>query len=125
MKWQGKSRRRFTGAKIKSSKGKRKYELGRESAETVVSNTRRKIVSTRGGNRKVRLLQCDVANVTNPADGVTQKANIENVEKNSANEHYVRRNIITKGAIIKTEIGHAKVTSRPGQDGIVNAVLLE
>jgi small subunit ribosomal protein S8e len=45
--------------------------------------------------------------------------------ENPANPHYVRRNIITKGAVIKTELGNAKVTSRPGQDGVVNAALIE
>jgi small subunit ribosomal protein S8e len=34
-------------------------------------------------------------------------------------------NVITKGAIIETEKGLAKVVSRPGQDGVVNAVLIE
>jgi small subunit ribosomal protein S8e len=37
----------------------------------------------------------------------------------------VRRNIVTKGAIIETDAGQARVVSRPGQDGQVNAVLLE
>jgi small subunit ribosomal protein S8e len=35
-----------------------------------------------------------------------------------------RRAIITKGAIIETSKGNARVTSRPGQCGIINAVLL-
>ena len=48
-----------------------------------------------------------------------------NVIENSANPNYVRRNIITKGAIVETELGHAKVTSRPGQDGVVNGVIVE
>ncbi|MEM5832609.1 MAG: 30S ribosomal protein S8e, partial [Candidatus Aenigmatarchaeota archaeon] len=38
---------------------------------------------------------------------------------------YERRKIITKGAIIKTEIGLAKVTSRPSQHGVVNAILIQ
>ncbi|MDG6244025.1 MAG: 30S ribosomal protein S8e [Methanolobus sp.] len=124
MKWQGRSRRTYTGAKIKTSRGKRKYELGRESAETHINDVKRKNVATRGGNRKVRLLQCNEANVTN-SQGKTQKTTIENVTGNDANEHYVRRNILTKGSVIKTPIGNAIVTSRPGQDGVVNAVLLE
>ncbi len=124
MKWQGRSRRKYTGAKIKTARGKRKYELGRESAETHIHETRRKNVPTRGGNRKVRLLQCNVANVTD-SQGKTQETSIENVTGNAANEHYVRRNILTKGSVIKTPLGDAKITSRPGQDGVVNAVLLE
>ena len=35
------------------------------------------------------------------------------------------RGIITKGALIETELGKAIVTSRPGQDGVVNALLVE
>ncbi len=124
MKWQGRSKRKYTGAKIKSARGKRKYELGREPAETHINEVKRKNVSTMGGNRKVRLLQCNVANVTD-TEGKTQKATIENVKGNAANEHYVRRNILTKGSVIKTSLGDAKITSRPGQDGVVNAVLLE
>ena len=125
MKWQGRSRRTSSGAKIKPVRGKRKHEIGRESAETYVSDTKRKNIASRGGNRKVRLLRCNEVNVTNPADGTTQKSTIENVIDNPANVHYMRRNIITKGSVIKTEMGNAKVTSRPGQNGVVNAVLIE
>jgi small subunit ribosomal protein S8e len=46
------------------------------------------------------------------------------VIENTANPNYVRQNIITKGSIIGTEKGNAKVTSRPGQHGVVNAVLM-
>ena len=124
MKWQGKSRRKYTGAKIKTARGKRKFELGRESADTRVHDTKRKNVTTRGGNRKVRLLQCNVANVTD-SQGNTQTTSIEDVTGNDANGHYIRRNILTKGSVITTPLGSAKITSRPGQDGVVNAVLLE
>jgi small subunit ribosomal protein S8e len=31
---------------------------------------------------------------------------------------------MTRGAVVQTEIGLAKITSRPGQDGVVNAVLV-
>jgi small subunit ribosomal protein S8e len=33
--------------------------------------------------------------------------------------------MITKGAVLKTELGRARVTSRPGQHGILNAVLMD
>ncbi|AFV25006.1 MAG: 30S ribosomal protein S8e [Methanolobus sp.] len=124
MKWQGRSRRSYTGAKIKAFRSKRKHELGRESADTRIAVTKRKNVSTTGGNRKVRLMQCDVVNVTD-AQGRTQKTTMTTVIGNTANEHYVRRNILTRGSVVKTALGNAKVTSRPGQDGVVNAVLIE
>jgi len=125
MRWQGNSKRSVTGGKVITSRGKRKFEMGRESADTRISEIKKKNVRTMGGNRKVRLLQCNVVNVTNPKDGKTSTATIETVVDNNANKHYVRRNILTKGSIIKTSSGSAKITSRPGQDGVVNAVLLE
>ena len=39
--------------------------------------------------------------------------------------NYVRQNIITKGAVIMTDAGKARVTSRPGQSGSINAVLID
>jgi small subunit ribosomal protein S8e len=125
MRWQGNSRRKVTGGKIIAARGKRKFEMGRESAETRISEIKRKNIQTMGGNRKVKLLQCNIANVTNPKDGKTVSTTIETVIGNDANKHYVRRNILTKGSVIRTAIGTAKVTSRPGQDGVVNAVLIE
>ena len=125
MRWQGSSRRKVTGGKVIAARGKRKFEMGRESAETRISEVKRKNIHTRGGNRKVRLLQCDVANVTNPKDGKTTPSTIERVLDNAANKHYIRRNILTKGSVIRTSLGTARVTSRPGQDGVVNAVLIE
>ncbi len=125
MRWQGNSKRKVTGGKLNAARGKRKYEMGRESTETRISDIKRKNVQTMGGNRKVRLLQCNIANVTNPKDGKTVSAAIETVSGNLANKHYIRRNILTKGSVIRTSIGTAKVTSRPGQDGVVNAVLIE
>ena len=46
------------------------------------------------------------------------------VVKNPVNVDYDRRGVITKGAVIETSLGLARVTSRPGQDGIINAVLI-
>ncbi len=125
MRWQGSSKRKVTGGKVIAARGKRKFEMGRESAETRISDIKRKNVHTMGGNRKVRLLQCNIANVTNPKDGKTTSAPIERVLDNTANKHYIRRNILTKGSLIRTSLGTARVTSRPGQDGVVNAVLIE
>ena len=124
MRWQGKSRRRYTGGRIIRARGKRRYELGGEEANTHLGETIRKTVKTLGGDEKVRLLRTDTAVVTDPNTKVAKKVKIETVSGNPANIHYVRRNILTKGAIIKTEIGSARVTNRPGQEGSVNAVLI-
>ncbi|HJJ40868.1 MAG TPA: 30S ribosomal protein S8e, partial [Methanocorpusculum sp.] len=34
-------------------------------------------------------------------------------------------NLMTKGAVISTDLGKARIVSRPGQDGVINAVLIE
>ena len=116
--------RRSTGGRIKHSAGKRKHEMGRESTLTQLGETRKKQVSGFGGNSKTRLLKDAYVNVTNVSTGNTSKADIETVELNAANRNYVRRNIITKGAVVQTTLGKAKVTNRPGQHGSINAILL-
>jgi small subunit ribosomal protein S8e len=124
MKWQGKSVRRNTGGRIKGSAGKKKHEMGRESTLTQLGETRKKQVSSFGGNSKIRLYKGFHANVTDTLTGKTSVADIETVELNAANRNYVRRNIITKGAVVQTTLGKAQVTNRPGQDGSINAVLV-
>ncbi|MCK4269002.1 MAG: 30S ribosomal protein S8e [Methanogenium sp.] len=125
MQWQGRSVRKETGGRVSLSRGKRKSEIGRSPADTHLGDDRRKLIRTHGGNLKVRALRACYASVSNPKTGETKKVLIENVEKNTANPNYVRRNLLTKGAIIKTEMGLARIASRPGQDGIINAVLVE
>ena len=49
---------------------------------------------------------------------------IDDVIDNPANKDFARRKIITKGAIIQTSDGQALVTSRPGQDGVIQAKIL-
>ncbi|MEM1694864.1 MAG: 30S ribosomal protein S8e, partial [Ignisphaera sp.] len=78
-----------------------------------------------GGNTKVRLRYAVYANVFNPKTGQFTKARITAVVETPANREYARRGIIVKGTVIQTEIGRARVVSRPSQDGVVNAVLIE
>ena len=122
--WQAKSKRSKTGRRIRYARGKRKFEIGREQHLTTIGEPRLKIVRTRGNNRKTRVKTTNIAYVIDPKNNKTTKTEILSVVENQANIHYVRRNIINKGAIIETKLGKAKVTSRPGQDGTVNAVLI-
>ncbi|VUT27948.1 MAG: 30S ribosomal protein S8e [Candidatus Syntrophoarchaeum sp. GoM_oil] len=125
MKWQGRSLRKPSGGRYKRCSGKKKFEIGRPSTTTHIGENRRKLQRVYGGNKKVKLFRSLFANLTDKTTGKTQKAKIETVVDNPANQHYVRRNIITKGAVIKTELGDAIVTARPGQDGVINAVLVK
>lgn len=124
MRWQGKLGRKPSGGKLIPARGKRKYETGREQSDTTIAAVRIKKIETRGGNEKVRLLRSNVVSVADPKTGTTRTVKIETAKENKANLHYMRRNILTKGAVIKTEVGDARITNRPGQDGAINAVLL-
>ena len=54
-----------------------------------------------------------------------KKAKIRTVLETPDNRHYARQNIITKGALIDTEMGKVRVTNRVGQDGVVNGILVK
>jgi small subunit ribosomal protein S8e len=125
MQWQGESVRKVTGGRRRPAQTKRRTEIGLAPADTHIGEDRRKIIRTTGANQKVRALRASFANVTNPTNGECKNVKISSVIGNGANPNYVRRNLLTKGAIIKTEIGNARIMSRPGQDGVINAVLLE
>lgn len=123
MKSHRRSSRKRTGGRRRPVRKKRKHELGSEPTETRVGDRKLKVVDARGDTEKVRAIRTDVASVATD-DGVV-RAEIENVAENPSNPNYVRRNIVTKGAVIETSEGRARVTSRPGQDGQVNAVLVD
>ena len=104
------------------SRKKKKIERARDYLPMHIGEKKLKKLRTRGGGRKLIALSGNIANIT--VKGKTQKTKILTVLENSADPHFVRRNIVTKGAIINTELGKARVTSKPGRDGIVNAISL-
>ena len=122
--WQGNSKRSKTGRRLRYARGKRKFEIGREAHLTTIGPTTIKKVRTKGNNGKSRAKTVNVAYVVDPKTNKTIKTEITSVVENPANIHYVRRNIINKGAVIETKIGKARVTSRPGQAATINAVLI-
>jgi len=118
-------KRKKTGGKKHIFRGKRAFEMGSDAAETIVGETRIVPTRGRGGKIKLRALAVNSVNVTDPATGKSQKTEIRGVVKNPANVDYQRRGVITKGAVIDTPLGQALITSRPGQHGMVNAVLIQ
>jgi small subunit ribosomal protein S8e len=122
--WHGDThKKRPTGARKKSYRKKRKYEQGTFPAETLMGEQKRKVARGRGGNLKLKILSEKQVCVTNPKTGKTEKTEVVRVIKNPANIDYDRRGVITKGAVVETPLGQARITSRPGQHGILNAVL--
>lgn len=122
--WQGNSRRKPTGGRLIRAQKKRRSEIAREHVDAHVGIDRQKLIRTKGGNQKIKLMATHTINVTDTKSGKTTKAELTNVVENKANVHYVRRNIITKGAIVETSAGKALVTSRPGQNGALNGTLV-
>jgi len=123
--WHGEKGRKPTGGEIKLARKKRKYELGEIPIYTKIGKEKIMIKRTKGGGKKVKIASVSFANVLDKRTGKTQKVKILNVLETPGNPKLARSEIIIKGAIINTELGKAKVTSRPGQNGVVNAILIE
>ena len=116
-------KRKITGGKKKPYRTKKASEAGGFAAETNLGLSFRIAKKVHGGISKTRLLSDKYANVTNPSDNITRRAEIVRVLSNPVNAEYNRRKIMTKGTLIETSLGEAIITSRPGQIGIINAVL--
>jgi small subunit ribosomal protein S8e len=103
---------------------KRNFEKGAFPAETTLGETRKRHARGYGGQIIIKVLSDKFASVTDPKSGKTKKTEILRVVRNAANVDYDRRGVITKGAEIETSLGLARVTSKPGSDGVINAVLI-
>ena len=123
---QGRSLRKHSGGLKQPNRKKRLYDKGSQPTMTKLGPERRlRFDRITGGAAKPRLLQVATANVLNRETGKYASAKIKTVSNNPANRYYTRANILTMGALIDTELGKARVTNRPGQEGVVNAVLVK
>lgn len=120
---QAKSKRAPSGKKLKP-KGKKQYMLGRKPLLPKIEKLKMKKVRTMGGNFKSKLLNSDVINAIDPKTKKAVKVVLKTVADNTANKNFIRRNILTKGAIIETDKGKVKITNRPGQEGTINGVFV-
>jgi len=114
-----------TGGKRRPYRSKRIYDQGRHPVETLQGETKLKKVKGRSRTHKTKIVKAGTVNVNNPATGKTETLDSLDVVSNPAKADYNRRGVITKGTIIRTEKGQAKIVSRPGQDGALNAVVHE
>ncbi len=117
--------RKLTGGRKVAMRGRRKFEIDRYPNEAVVGVTHIVARRVRGDNIKAAFKSAEFANVISKKAKKVTKSKILKVIKNPANRDYERRGVISKGAVIETESGTATVVSRPGQDGVVNAVLID
>ena len=121
---QKRPKRKSSGSRYIKSEKKRISNKGNIPTLTKVADRKLVQVRTKGANSKQRLLQENTVNVLDKKTNKVKKVKILNITGNPANRNFVRRNIITKGTIMETELGKAVVTSRPGQEGSINAVLV-
>ncbi|HSD04253.1 MAG TPA: 30S ribosomal protein S8e [Nitrosopumilaceae archaeon] len=115
---------KITGGRRYPLRTRRKYETDRYPVETLLGPQEIITRKVRGKNTKGALKTTDFCNLAMPGAKV-KKTKILKVLKNSTNNDYERRGVISKGAILETEDGQCRVVSRPGQSGIVNAILIK
>lgn len=121
---QRRSKRKISGSIYKGFRKKRQNELGGDPSFTQLEPRKIRAERVMGGNVKLSMLCANTANLYDSKAKAHKQAKIKTIAGNPANVNFVRRNIMTRGAIIDTEFGKARVTSRPGQHGVVNAVLI-
>ena len=122
---QSKSKRKPSGARYKSKIiKKRQHLIGRLPAMTKIGPIKVQHIRARGDSVKLRLLNVEKVNVYDPKNKTYSLETIKTVIDSPADKNFIRRNIMTKGTIVQTTKGNARVTNRPGQDGTINATLL-
>ena len=115
---------KITGGRRHPLRTRRKYEIDRYPNEAINGAQVTIIRRVRGNNKKTALKTIDFVNLST-GDAKVKKVKILKVLENATNNDYKRRGIITKGAILETEEGKCRIVSKPGQNGIVNAILLK
>ena len=123
--FQEKSKRKASGGRYTSNNYKRNAQTGRTPAMTSINEKKVRVKRTIGGNSKAKLLSINKINILDPKTKKSVVADIKNVAESGANRHFIRRNIMTKGSVVETSKGKAKITNRPSQEGFVNGVLVK
>ncbi|KAI9481704.1 MAG: 40S ribosomal protein S8 [Benjaminiella poitrasii] len=96
-------KRSATGARRAQYRKKRKFELGRQSANTKLGAKRIHLVRVRGGNFKRRALRLESGNFSWGSEGISRKTRVLTVVYNASNNELVRTNTLVKGAVIQID----------------------
>lgn len=122
---QHRSRRKISGGRYRASRGKRQFEAGNPPAMSTLGQHKVKKLRVLGGHTKVKVVTAQHVNVFDAATKKCVKAIMKNVVANPASKFFIRRNILTRGAVVDTDKGKVRITNRPGQDGNVNGVFVK
>ena len=117
-------KRKHTGGLIKHTRSRRSDEKDSFSVDTLLGDHSIRVKNSRGGNVKVSLVSDNSVNVIDKSNNTIKRVTITRVLKNPSNRDYERRGVITRGAILDTELGKVRVLSRPGQSGIIDGILI-
>ncbi len=115
--------KKVTGGKYKKHRSKKLYEKEGQKRTTKLGREKRKTSRVRGGNKKTFLLKSESINVN--IKGKNQNLEIKNVIETPSNRFLARQNILTKGTIVETDKGKARITNRPSQESIINGILID
>jgi small subunit ribosomal protein S8e len=115
--------KKTSGGKYIKRKKKKLYQSVGQKRTIKLGQEKRKKKKTIGGNKKVVMLSAKKINIL--SNKKVKTVEIKNVLETPSNRFLARQNIITKGTIVETELGKARVTNRPSQEGIVNGILVE
>lgn len=115
--------KKISGGKYVKRRKKKLYERPGQKRIVKLGEEKRKTKKTRGGNKKTSLLVARFVNIKDK--NKTKRLEIKNVVETPSNRFLARQNVITKGAIVDTELGKVKITNRPGQEGNLNGILIE
>ncbi|KAI7899198.1 40S ribosomal protein S8 [Cokeromyces recurvatus] len=96
-------KRSATGARRAQYRKKRKFELGRQAANTKLGAKRIHLVRVRGGNFKRRALRLESGNFSWGSEGISRKTRVLTVVYNASNNELVRTNTLVKGAVIQID----------------------
>jgi len=114
---------KITGGRRHPLRSRRKYEMNRFPNEALLGEPIMVTRKVRGKNIKTSLKTINFVNLA--VDSNVKKVKILKVLENATNNDYKRRGVISKGAILETTEGKCRVVSRPGQHGVVNAILVK
>jgi len=117
--------RKITGGKYHARRKRRLHETDGQTRVVRLGKNKSKTLRIKGGSLKPVLLSAEYANIIDKKTHKSRKAKIKNVLETPSNRFLARQNILVKSAIIETELGKARITNRPSQEGSVEAILIE
>ena len=117
--------KKISGGKYKKQRKKKLFEKESQQRVVKLGETKRKKVRVQAGKTKTFLLSSNEVNLIDKKTKKSKKAKITNVLETPNNRFLARQNVLVKGAVIETDAGKAKITSRPSQEGSIQAVLVE